>query len=90
VANLIIEMPEDLARSLQGIAEVQHKTVQELAIEGLRSLVEVNSEHGAGSADAVLLAMLDAPHPSASDMDEFDTILAAARLPVQARELFPN
>ena len=90
MANLIIEMPDDLERSLQGIAAAQHKSVHELAIEGLRSFVAVTPEHPAGSAAAVLRAMLDAPHLSASDMDEFDAMLAAGRLPIQVREIFQD
>lgn len=88
MANLIVEMPDDLARSLEEIAAAQHKTVQQLAIERLRSLVEVEPECRVGSATAVLRAMLEPPHPTAADMDEFDAAIASARLPVRTRELF--
>ena len=50
MTNLIIGMPDDIARSLEGIAAAQHKTVQELAVERLSSLVEANPEAPAGSA----------------------------------------
>lgn len=90
MSNLTIEMPEDLVRSLQGIADAQHKTLQELAIEGLRSLVEVPVEQRPGSPAAVLRAMRETPHPSASNMDEFDAVLENGRLPVRSRELFPD
>jgi plasmid stability protein len=88
VANLIIELPDDLARSLQGIAAANHKSLQQLAIEGLRSLVHDTSGYPSGSAAAVLRAAQEAPHPTASDMDEFDAILAGSRLSVQSPELF--
>jgi hypothetical protein len=42
MANLIIEVPDDLAHTLEGIAAAQHTTVQQLALERLNSLVEVN------------------------------------------------
>jgi hypothetical protein len=76
-----------LARSLESIAAAQHKSIQQLA---MRSLVEVNSEHRAGSAAAVLRAMWKPPHLSASDVEELDTAIAGGRLPVQARDLFQD
>jgi plasmid stability protein len=90
MSNLIIEMPDDLARNLQVIAAAQHRSVQELAIGGLRSLVDAASEHRAGSPGAVLQAMLDAPHLATSDVDEFDAVLAAGRLPTRTRDIFPE
>ena len=90
MANLLIEMPDDLARSLEGIAAAQHKTVQQLAVEGLRSLVQVSPEYRSGSATDVLRAMMEAPHPSVSDVDELDAAIAAGRLPVQTRDPFSD
>ena len=88
MTNLIIEVPDDLARSLEGIAAAQHKSIQQLAIERLRSLLEVSPEHRAGSAAAVLRAMREPPHPSASDVDEPDAAITAGRLPVRTDGLF--
>jgi hypothetical protein len=65
MANLIIEMPDGLARRLEGMAAAQHKTVPELAVERLSSLVGMSAEAPAGSASAVLRAMMEPPHPSA-------------------------
>jgi hypothetical protein len=90
MANLTIEMPDDLARSLEGLAATQHKTIQELAVEGLRSLVTERSEPLRGSAAAVSRAMREPPHPSASDVDDLDAAIAAGRLPVRTRDLFPR
>ena len=91
MANLNIEMPDDLARSLEGIASVQHKTVQELAVERLRSLVEGSFEPPQkGSPGAVLRVMREAPHPSASDVEELEAAIAAGRAPVQASHLFSD
>ena len=88
MANLILEMPDDLARSLAAIAAAQHKNVQELAIEQLCSLVGAGSGFDAGSAAAVLQAMREPPHLSAADVDALDAALAAGRLPIQERDLF--
>ncbi len=88
MANLTIEMPDDLVRSLEGLAAAQQKTVEELAVEGLRSLVAVSPEPWAGSPASVLRAMREPPHPSASDIDELEAAITAGRLPIQTRDLF--
>jgi len=90
MANLIIEMPDDLARSLEGIAAAQHRTVRELAIERLRSLVDMGVEPSAGSPAAILRAMREPPHPSASEVDELEAAIAAGRIPTQGRDLFSD
>jgi hypothetical protein len=90
MANLNIEMPDDLARSLQGIAAAQRKSIQQLALERLISLVEDIPERRAGSPTAVLRAMQEAPHPTAADVEELDALIAAGRLPVRARDLFSD
>ena len=90
MANLIIEVPDDLARSLEGIAAAQHKSIQQLAVERLSSLLEVSPEHRAGSPAAVLRAMHEPPHLSVSDVDELDAAIAGGRLPVQTQRLFSD
>jgi hypothetical protein len=90
MVNLTIEVTDDLARSLGEIAAAQHKSIQDLAIERLSSLVEVDPEHRAGSPAAVLRAMQASPHLSASDVDELDRAIASGRLPVRTRDLFPD
>ena len=90
MANLNIEMPDDLARSLEGIASAQRKSIQQLALERLISLVEDIPERPAGSPVAVLRAMQEAPHPTAADVDELDALIAAGRLPVRARDVFSD
>ena len=90
MTNLIIEVPDDLARSLEGIAAAQNKSIQQLAVERLRALVESSLEHRVGSAAAVLRAMEEPPHLSDSDVDDLDAAIAGGRLPVQTRDLFPD
>ena len=86
MANLTIEMPDDLVRGLEGIAAAQRKSVQQLALEQLSSLVP---EFHAGSPEAVLRAMREPPHPNAADVEELDAAILAGRLAVRARDLFP-
>ncbi len=88
MANLNIEMPDDLARSLEGIAASQRKSIQELALERLISLVEDIPGYRAGSPVAVLRAMQGPPHPTAADVDELDALIANGRLPICALDLF--
>ena len=90
MANLIIEMPDDLVRSLAGMAAAQRKSVQQLALEHLSSLVEVAPGLRAGSPAAVLRAMQEPPHLSSADVDELDAVIAAGRLPIRARDLFSD
>jgi hypothetical protein len=90
MANLIIEVPDHLARSLAGIAAAQRKSVQQLALEQLSSLVEVAPELRAGSPAAVLRVMQESPHLSSADVDELDAVIAAGRLPIQTRDLFSD
>jgi hypothetical protein len=88
MANLIVEVPDDLVRSLEGIAAAQRKSIQQLALESLRSLVERVPEPRAGSATAVLRAMREPPYSSSADVDELDAAIAAGRLPIGTRDLF--
>jgi len=57
MANPIVGVTDDLARSLEGIAATQYRSIQELAVERLSSLVEGSPEHRAGFPAAVLRAM---------------------------------
>jgi hypothetical protein len=89
MANLTIEVPDELVSSLEAIAAAQRKSIQELALERLSSLVEVSSEPRVGSPAAILRAVQEPPHLSAADVDELDAAIAAGRLPVLTYDLFP-
>lgn len=89
MANLIIEMPDDLARSLERIASAWHKS-QQLAVEQLSSLVEVIPELRVGSPAAMLLAMREPPYPSSADVDDLDAAIATGRLLIQTYGLFSS
>jgi hypothetical protein len=90
MANLIIEVPDHLVRSLAGIAAAQRKSVQQLALGQLSSLVDVAPGPRAGSPAAVLRVIEEPPHLSSADVDELDAVIAAGRLPVRARDLFSD
>jgi hypothetical protein len=71
---MTIQIPDDLARGLEGIAAAQKKSVEQLAVEGLRSLLEKTT-----SPEAVLRTLRSLPHPSPSAVDGLDAAIAAAR-----------
>jgi hypothetical protein len=80
---MTIHIPDDLARSLQGIAAAQQKSVEQLALDSLRTLFDT-----ANSPVALLRAIRELPHPSAAAVDELDAAIAAARSPVRDRSAF--
>ena len=88
MANLTIEMPDDLVRSLEGIATAQRKTVQQLALEQLSSLIGIETRPG--SPAAVLRVMQEPPYPSSADVDDLDGAIADGRLAVRARDPFSS
>ena len=80
---MTIQIPDDLARGLEGIAAAQQKSVEQLALERLRSLFDDASLPG-----AVLQAVRELPHPSSSAVDDLEAAIAAARLPVRDEGAF--
>jgi len=78
-----IQVPDDLARDLQGIAAAQKKTVEQVAVEGLRSLFDK-----ATSPSAILKALQELPHPSSEAVDELEAAIAASHLPVRDNGAF--
>jgi hypothetical protein len=75
--TMTIQIPDDLARGLEGIAAAQQKSVEQVALESLLSLFE-----RATSPEVVLRAVRQLPHPSAGAVDDLEAAIAAARLPV--------
>src|SRR6266446_6641748 len=75
--SMTIQVPDDVARELERIAATQKKTVEQVTLERLRSLFDA-----ANSPEAVLRAVRELPHPSASAVDDLEAAIAAARLPV--------
>jgi hypothetical protein len=83
MTKLTIQIPDDLARGLEGVASAQKKSVEQVALERLGSLFD-----RASSPEAVLRAVRKLPHPSSSAVDELDAAIAAARLPVSGEGAF--
>ena len=81
--KVTIQIPDDLARGLEGIAAAQRKSVEQVALDSLRSLFDK-----ASSPEAVLRSVRGLPHPSADAVDDLEAAIAAARLPVPDQGAF--
>jgi len=80
---MTIQIPDDLARGLEGIAAARKMSVKQLAIERLRALLDRPT-----SPRAVLEAIQALPHPSPSAVDDLEAAIAAGRLPAHDRGVF--
>jgi hypothetical protein len=80
---MTIQIPDDLARGLEGIAAAQQKSVQQLAVERLQSLLDRPT-----SPASLLRAVQALPHPSPSAVDDLDDAIAASRLPLRDQAVF--
>jgi len=82
---MTIQIPDELARCLEEIAAARHKSVQELAVERLQSLVD-----RATSPGALLRTIQALPHPSAAAVDDLAAAIAGSRLPVHDHSVFDS
>src|ERR1035441_8003043 len=80
---MTIQIPDDLARGLEGLAAAQQKSVEQVALESLRSFFDQ-----ASSPEVVLRAVRELSHPSAAAVDDLEAAIAAARLPVGGQGAF--
>ncbi len=70
---MTLQIPGDLAHGLEGIAATQHKTVEQVAVESLRSLV-----NRTGSPEILLRAFRGLKHPSAAAVDDLDAAISGS------------
>lgn len=80
---MTIQIPDDLALGLEGIAAAQKKSVEQLAVERLRSLLDRPA-----SPQDVLQTIQALPHPSSAAVDDLEAAIAASRLPVRDEGVF--
>jgi hypothetical protein len=80
---MTIQIPDDVARGLEGMAAAQRKSVEQVALDSLRSLCDT-----ATSPAAVLQAVRQLPHPSSAAVDDMEAAIADARLPVRDDGIF--
>jgi hypothetical protein len=80
---MTIQIPDDLARALEGTAAAQQKSVEQVAVDSLRSLID-----RATSPEVVLQRVRKLSHPSPAAVDDLEAAIGAARLPVRDRGAF--
>jgi hypothetical protein len=80
---MTIQIPDDLARGLEGLAALQSKSVEQIAVESLRQLFDQK-----GSPEAILRAVRSLPHPSPAAVDDLEAAIVSARLPVRDKGAF--
>jgi predicted transcriptional regulator len=67
---MTIQIPDDLARGLEGIATAQCKMVEQVAVESLRQLFDRKS-----SPAAVLRSIRQLPHASVAAVDDLEAAM---------------
>lgn len=80
---MTIQIPDDLARGLEGIASAQKKTVEQVAVESLRQLF-----HRANSPEHILRTVRGMRRPDAAAVDDMEEAIRAGRLPVRDEGVF--
>jgi hypothetical protein len=80
---MTIQIPDDLARGLEGIAAAQKNSVEQVAVERLRALLEEQP-----SPQALLRTIRALPHPSPAAVDDLGSAIAESRLPAQDHGVF--
>ena len=80
---MTIQIPDDLAHCLVEVAAAQRKSVEQVAVEGLRSFLNRR-----GSPEVLLRAFRELKHPSAAAVDDLEAAIAAGRLPVREEGVF--
>ena len=86
--NLTLDVPDELARTLESLAATRQVSVQEVALERLKTFVTVTDAPLIGSPPALLRVMTEGPHLSSADVDELDATISAGRLPIRSIDLF--
>lgn len=79
---MTIQIPDDVARGLEGIAAAEHKSVEEVAVERLRCLVDKTSP------EAVLRLLRERPRPSADAIQDLNAAIEEGRVPVHDEGVF--
>jgi hypothetical protein len=80
---MTIEIPDDVTVGLQGVAQAQKKSVEQVAVEYLRAHFS-----RASSPEVILQTLRRLNRPSASAVGALDAAIAAAQLPVSDRSAF--
>ncbi len=83
MAQLTLQIPEHLAQQLENLAAAQDKSVEQVALEHLRSLNATP-----GSPSAILRVISQPPYPDSSVVDELEAAIRDGRLAPGERNVF--
>ena len=83
MAQLTLEIPEDLASHLKSLAAAQNKSMEQIALEQLRSL-----DPTPGSPSLILQTIKQLPHLHPSVIDELEAAIRTGRLEVGEPDIF--
>jgi plasmid stability protein len=85
MTQLTIQIPDDLAQSLKATALARKKSMEQVALDRLRSGFET-----VDSAPALLRALQELPGPSSAAVDDLELSLATSRLPLRDEGVFDD
>lgn len=88
MSQLMLEIPEALAQRLAWLAAEQKKSVEQVALERLSSLLDAPKENLSGSPAALRQAMHEPPHLPWEDVDALERAIAEGKLPVRQEGVF--
>lgn len=77
IGTMTIDIPDEVARGLERIAAAQKQSVEELAVERLKELIDRPT-----SPEVLLRTLRALPHPSREAVDDLDAAITSGRLPV--------
>lgn len=83
MAELTLEIPENLAQYLESLAAAQNKSVEQVALDHLRSL-----DTAPGSPVSILQAIKQLPHLHPSIIDELEAAIRNGQLAVGEQDVF--
>ena len=86
--QLTIEIPEALAQRLAWLAAEQKKSIEQVALEQLTSLLEPQTEDISGSPSVIRRVMKEQPHLSREAVDDLELAIEEGKLPMLQEGVF--
>jgi len=88
MTSLTIQIPDDTARRLEGLATSQRKTLQEVAIDSMNSFADHVAAPEHSTAAAILRGLRGLPHVPNEDVDALEAAIKSGRVPPQDPDIF--
>jgi hypothetical protein len=88
MSHLTIAIPDELAQRLAVLASEQKKSVERVALEQLKSLLEPSLENLPGSPSTIRQVVHELPRLSWDAVNELEQAIKAGRLPMRDEGAF--